>query len=83
MLLKGDKCHSPTVSGLKSKLPVSDICYCIVVDSDLSLNSIVFYSVLNKYCGPTMCQALSYGLELNSNSLARTRHNLLNVSSGC
>lgn len=52
MLLKGDKCHSPTVSGLKSKLPVSDICYCIVADSDLSLNSIVFYSVLKNTVDP-------------------------------
>ena len=80
MLLRGDKCHSPTVSGVKSQLPVSDIFYCIVVDSDLSFNPIVFYSVLNNYCGPTMCQALSYGLELSSNSWARTRQNLLNVS---
>ena len=27
-----------------------------------------------------MCQVLSYGLELSSNSWARTRQNLLNVS---
>ena len=33
----------------------------------------------NKYCGPTMCQALSLGLGLSSNSLARTRYNLLDV----
>lgn len=51
-------------------------CYFVIVDSDLSLNSIVFYIAFNKYCGPTMCQALSLGLGLSSNSLARTRYNL-------